>query len=68
MCPQCFFGNFVNTTCNSMGTHHGEQNTINACPKCGFFSAKWSDWPKSDERLKNHRCVTNVRPETDRCN
>ena len=55
MCPQCFFGNFVNVTCNTMGTHHGEQNTINCCPKCGFFSGKWSEWPKSDDRLHNHR-------------
>jgi hypothetical protein len=29
MCPVCFYGNIVNTTCSSMGTHHGEQNTIN---------------------------------------
>jgi hypothetical protein len=29
MCPKCFYGNIVNTTCSSMGTHHGEQNTIN---------------------------------------
>jgi hypothetical protein len=81
MCPVCFFGNIVNTTCSSMGTHHGEQNSINgmttltsksnsislfqfgslpvcfvpACTQCGFFSSSWSDWPKSDDRLKGQR-------------
>ncbi len=29
MCPVCFFGNIVNTACANMGTHHGEQNSIN---------------------------------------
>jgi hypothetical protein len=86
MCPVCFFGNIVNTACANMGTHHGEQNSINgtatpaldssqpaaraysthwharipltfaaACTQCGFFSAMWSDWPKSDERLQSQR-------------
>jgi hypothetical protein len=29
MCPVCFFGNYVNTACSSMSTHHGERNSVN---------------------------------------
>ena len=53
MCRKCRFGPIDHGHCSNLKTHHGQQteggrSINNACPKCGWFAANISEWPKWD--------------------
>jgi hypothetical protein len=58
MCAMCNFGPMINVNCNDMTTHGDEAN--NSCPRCGFASARWSDYPLWDGRLPEETVVLNA--------
>lgn len=50
MCGKCSFGPVDHANCADLRTHHGEARgagirVSNACPKCGWFSGRITDWP-----------------------
>ena len=49
-CRRCGFGPVVHQACSDLRAHHGQQvgssKISNACPKCGWFSAQLSHWPR----------------------
>ena len=57
MCKICFFGPIINLNCNDMAAHAHEAN--NNCPRCGWASALWYDYPLWDGRLPYDSVVLN---------
>jgi len=52
-CASCNFGPVDHYSCHDLSHHHGESDghvaeVNNACPHCGWFSSRLSDWPKWD--------------------
>ena len=52
-CPRCGCGPITHVACENLRTHHGESRDrwgrgriSNACPHCGWFSRRLSDWPR----------------------
>lgn len=53
MCQSCKFGPIDHGWCNNLASHQGEvtgEGSVinNACPKCGWFAANISAWPRWD--------------------
>ena len=56
-CGKCGHGPIDHMACSDLRAHHGERSSggrgaiSNACPSCGWFSAKIRDWPKWNGHL-----------------
>ena len=56
-CGRCSFGPIDHHHCSNLRTHHGEKRNggaarvNNSCPKCGWFAANISAWPRWDGEL-----------------
>ena len=49
-CSRCFFGPVELSGCDDLIAHHGESGGSNACPRCGWLAASWSEWMPWDGR------------------
>ena len=51
-CPRCGCGPITHVNCTDLRAHHrdrarsGRGRISNACPHCGWFSRRLSDWPR----------------------
>jgi len=49
MCGSCFYGPVDARGCDNLRTHHHERSRggriSNACPRCGWFASRLSQWP-----------------------
>jgi hypothetical protein len=44
-CPHCAYGPIDHSGCSNLSTHHGQNRTSNACPRCNFFHRNINAWP-----------------------
>lgn len=46
MCGSCGSGPYINEACSNLATHR--RGGVNSCKTCGWYTAKWEDWPLWD--------------------
>ena len=51
MCGSCSFGPVAHMACGDLRAYHGQGGISNACPRCGWFQHRISDWPAWDGHL-----------------
>jgi hypothetical protein len=61
-CGFCCFGPVDHYRCSDLRSNHQEGGSSNACPQCGWFSSRLSDWPPWDSLMRSagHSVLTKL--------